>query len=332
MSVARMANAALTVAALGASGACELVEVEVAKPDDVVVAETMVVLASGGNPEYAMSAFALLHRTYQGTTVAPVDGAAVRLTNQDGRTTTLVAEPRGYLCLHYDTLSWDATRDLSGAACYRAAETETPFAPGDRLTLEIVLADGGVLEGASQIPFSFSMPELRLADGMCGMRPETQQRVDWTPSDGAWAYKSEARITGHEPGGGFGPNADSLDLDLLAIGREQTGLVFPRSFGLSEYLDSTYDRDLILKLRDGLPAGASARLAVTAIDRNWMNWTRTSGISFSGNVRIPSVFGDGTGAFATGVRRQFAVTVGDDGGLPACGPEEAQQSRAPDEA
>jgi len=297
-----MANAALTVAALGASGACELVEVEVAKPDDVVVAETMVVLASGGNPEYAMSAFALLHRTYQGTTVDPVDGAAVRLTNQDGRTTTLVAEPRGSLCLHYDTLSWDATRarDLSGAACYRTAETGTPFAPGDRLALEIVLADG-----------------------MCGMRPETQQRVDWTPSDGAWAYKSEARITGHEPGAGFGPNADSLDLDLLAIGREQTGLVFPRSFGLSEYLDSTYDRDLILKLRDGLPAGASARLAVTAIDRNWMNWTRTSGISFSGNVRIPSVFGDGTGAFATGVRRQFAVAVGDDGGLPACGPEEA---------
>ncbi len=322
-----MANGALAVVVLGASWACELVEVEAAKPDDVVVAEVAVVLASGSGDglEFAMSASALLHRTRQGTSV---DGATVRLSNQDGRTVALLAEPRGFLCLHYDTLALGQARDESGASCYRAAETEEPFAPGDRLALEIVLADGGVLNGASRIPSSFSMPQLRLADGMCGMRPETQQRLDWTPANGAWAYRSEARVTGHEQGAGSGFRPDSLDLQLLALGRERTGLVFPRSFGFSEYLDSTYDRDLILKLRDGLPAGAWAHLSVTAIDRNWMNWTRDTGVTFSGTVRIPSVFGDGTGAFATGIQRQFEVTVGEDTGAPACGPEESAGSGA----
>lgn len=326
----RIASAVVAGGALAAAWACELAEVEVAKPDDVVVAEVMVVLASGsgGGPGFAMSASALLHRTRQGTAVAPVDGASVRLANQDGRAVVLAPEPRGHPCLTRwayasDTLAWRLVRDETGASCYVFAETEASFAPGDQLALEVVLAGGGALDGASRIPSAFSMPQLRLEDGMCAMRPETQQRVEWTEADGAWAYRSEARITGHEPGDGFGVQSDSVDLQLLAIGGAQTGLVFPRSFGLSEYLDATYDRDLILKLRDGLPDGAWARLSVTAIDRNWMNWSRNTGVTFSGIVRIPSVFGDGTGVFATGVRREFEVTVRDDAGMPPCGPEEA---------
>ncbi len=317
--VGRVAKTALVAVASAASWSCELVEVEVARPDDVVVAEAALVLASdaGAGRGFAMSALALLHRTRQETGVAPVDGATVRVSDQDGRSVVLLPEPRG-LCV--DSLDWRFARDLSGASCYRAAPTEEPFVPGDRLTLEVVLADGGALEGASQVPSLFSMPDLRLANGVCGMLPETQQRIDWTQAEGAWAYKNEARISGYAPSAGSAGRSKPVHLELLAIGREETGLVFPRSFGLSEYLDETYDRELILRLRDGLPEGASAELSVTAIDRNWMNWARTSGITFSGVVRIPSVFGDGTGAFATGVRRRFEVAVEDAADLPACGP------------
>lgn len=326
----KIASAALAAAVSAASWGCELVEVEAAPPDDVVVAEAVVLLVadSGGGSGFSMSVSALLHRTRRDAAADPVDGATVRVAGQDGRTVMLLPAPRVERC-GLDSLNWDWARDMYGASCYRAAESEPLFAPGDKLALEVVLAGGGVLKGASQIPSPFAMPDLRLAGGVCGMRPETHQRIDWTEAGGAWAYKNEAQITGYDPGKGTGYRPDSLHLELLAIGRDETGLVFPRAFGLAEYVEGTYDRELITRLRSGLPDGASAALSVTAIDRNWMNWTRNSGITFSGVVRTPSVFGDGTGAFATGVQRRFEVTVGGDTGAPACGPEEPVGSAAP---
>lgn len=321
---ARRAAAALSVTTVAAAWGCELVDVDVAQPDDVVVAQVTALLRSGEaeGDGFGLSASALLHRTRRASGVQPVDGATVRIANQHGREVVLVPEPRGYLCIGVDSLRWGWLQDETGASCYRFAQTEAPFQPGDQLALEVDLPDGRQLTGASQAPSRFSMPELRLADGVCAMLPETQQRIDWTPSEGAWGYKSEVRIDGlDDDADGEGLRADSVHLELLALGREKTGLVFPRAFGLSEYLDGPYSRELILSLRDGLPAGASAVFAVTAIDRNWFNWTRNSSFTFSGVVRIPSVFGDGSGVFATGIRRRFEVMVGDAVEAPACGPE-----------
>lgn len=320
---ARRARAALSVATVAAGWGCELVEVEVAAPDDAVVAEVMVLLTSGEaeGDGFGLSASALLQRTRRGSGVQPVDGATVRIANQDGREVVLLPEPRGWLCIGVDSLQWGWRQDETGTFCYRSERTETPFQPEDQLALNVGLPDGSELTGASQVPSGFSMPELRLADGVCAMLPETQQRIDWTPSQGAWGYKSEVRIDGLAADDGDGLRADSVHLELLALGREETGLVFPKAFGLSEYLDGPYSRELILSLRDGLPVGASAVFAVTAIDRNWFNWTRNSSFTFSGVVRIPSVFGDGSGVFATGIRRRFDVMVGDAVEAPACGPE-----------
>lgn len=324
MSGARIGRAAatLSVATVAAAWGCELVRVDVAQPDDVVVAEVTALLTSGEaeGDGFGLSASALLHRTLRESGAQPVAGATVRIANQDGREVALLPEPRGWLCIGLDSLYWGRRQDETGAFCYRSEQTETPFQPGDQLALNVGLPDGTELTGASQVPSAFSMPELRLADGVCAMPPETQQRIDWTPSQGAWAYKSEVRIDGLDDAGD-GVRADSVHLELLALGRAQTGLVFPGDFGLSEYLDGPYSRELILSLRDGLPAGASAVFAVTAIDRNWFNWTRNSSFTFSGVVRIPSVFGDGSGVFATGIRRRFEVMVGDAVEAPACGPE-----------
>lgn len=320
------ACAALSAATVAAGWGCELVEVEVAPPDDAVVAEVMVLLTSGAaeGDGFGLSASALLHRTRQEAGVQPVAGATVRIASQDGRVVVLAPEPRGHLCIGVDSLQWGWMQDETGASCYRFAQTETPFRPGDRLALDVGLPDGRELTGASQAPSAFSMPELRLADGVCAMSPETQQRIDWTPSPGAWGYRSEVRVTGLEDVAGDVFQPDSVHLELLALGRERTGLVFPGAFGLAEYLDGPYSRELVLSLRDGLPAGASAVFAVTAIDRNWFNWTRNSSFTFSGVVRIPSVFGDGSGVFATGIRRRFEVRVGDAVEAPACGPEAPQ--------
>ena len=319
----RTVGAAVSVSIAAVAWGCELVEVEVARPDEAIVAEVTILLTSGegAGDGFGMSASALLQRTRRESRVQPVSGATVRVANQDGRAVVLSPEPQGSLCIGVDSLQWGWMQDETGVSCYRSTEAETPFQPGDPLALEVVLPDGGVLTGASQMPAAFSMPELRLEQGVCGMLPETHQRIDWTPSEGAWAYKSEVRITGIEADARDPYRPDSVHLEVLALGREQTGLVFPRAFGLAEYLDANYSRELVLSLRDGLPAGSSAVFSVTAIDRNWFNWTRNSSFTFSGVVRIPSVFGDGSGVFATGIRRRFAVTVEDGVEAPKCGPE-----------
>ena len=60
-----------------------------------------------------------------------------------------------------------------------------------------------------------------------------------------------------------------------------------------------------------------------AVDLNWTNWIRQGRINLNGDVRVPSVFGNGTGWFGTAVRWRLSVESrhpnGDDD-LPLCGP------------
>ena len=77
--------------------------------------------------------------------------------------------------------------------------------------------------------------------------------------------------------------------------------------------------DLAIRLQGGLPAGSTAELAITAVDRNYVNWARGGNFNPSGQVRIPSLSGDGTGVFGSTVGRGFDILVTDrPSGLPAC--------------
>jgi hypothetical protein len=68
-----------------------------------------------------------------------------------------------------------------------------------------------------------------------------------------------------------------------------------------------------------MPAGTAARVTVSAVDRNYVNWVRGGNFNPSGTVRIPSVEGDGTGFFGTSVTRwvDFLINPPPQGGIYA---------------
>jgi hypothetical protein len=113
---------------------------------------------------------------------------------------------------------------------------------------------------------------------------------------------------------------DPLALVGIAVGADDTDIVFPTEFGIFDRFD--LDRDLAVRLQRGLPDETGARISVNAVDRNYVNWIRGGNFNPSGQVRIPSVQGDGTGFFGSSVTRWFDVAVsplpGGGMGMPAC--------------
>jgi hypothetical protein len=75
------------------------------------------------------------------------------------------------------------------------------------------------------------------------------------------------------------------------------------------------DQELSLLLQKGMPLGTSADVTVAALDRNYVNWIRAGSFNPSGQVRVPSLRGDGTGVLGVALRRAFRV----DGVLPGTG-------------
>ena len=62
-------------------------------------------------------------------------------------------------------------------------------------------------------------------------------------------------------------------------------------------------------------------MSIAAADRNYVNWVRGGNFNPSGQVRVPSVRGDGTGVFAATVVRSlrvFAAPPGAPYDLPLC--------------
>ena len=302
---------------------CELTEVQVELPEDVIVAETQVVLTLDHDDEEAsLTAWALLHRTYQPEGAPSLSGAVITVSGEGRNTVRLVEQDSVELCLLPDSVE-----DFSspGAACYRAEATPAPFAPGEVLSLHIRAADGRVLTGTSLVPGAFSMTGLTQEDGRCRLQPDTNYRFQWTPSDDSWAYVADARLEGLTaalaPRGINSP--DTLYLVGVSIGREDTDIIFPRNLGVFDFFDSDEDeREVIRALKQGLPEGSRAAVAITAVDRNWVNWARGGNFNPSGQVRIPSVFGEGTGMFGTAIQRRVWITssVAGDGEPPLCGP------------
>ncbi len=109
---------------------------------------------------------------------------------------------------------------------------------------------------------------------------------------------------------------DPLDLVGLSISASDTTIVFPTEFGVFERFD--LDRDLALLLQQGLPRGISVGIVVGAVDRNFVNWVRGGDFNPSGQVRIPSLQGDGTGVLGSVVRRTIRMETGTGLAIPPC--------------
>jgi hypothetical protein len=310
--------AALAISGLLAVAGCELQEVTLVEAEDVVVVEVYVELGLPGSGDRAT---AFLHRTLEGSTATsrPVPGASVVISRADG-TSVELGETELDMCVRTTPV------DASGTCYWAATGVAGGFLPGDTLDLEVGLPDGGVLRGTTTVPGDFELrtppPPYQGDPPFCLQRPSTPLELRWTTSEGAWAYVNETLIAGLrdalEPD--IRVEEDPLYLLGVSISARDTTIVFPGEFGVFGRFE--LDQALALELQKGLPGGTNARVTISAADRNYVNWIRGGNFNPSGQVRIPSVRGDGTGVFGSSVTRTvrvFTSTGGIVDGLPSCG-------------
>ncbi len=287
-----------------ALAACELTSVEEIEPEDVVVVEAY--LRPGSNQEV------FVYRTLPGLDGSlRVDGAVIELMGPDGSGN----EQRARLQSTGTTEVCAAPLALYGGevgTCYVG-----PFqaSPGERYGLEVTTADGRRLAGTTTIPGDFEIR--RPATDSCSL-DTGRLEVTWTPAAGAWSYQGVARFTGLAEGLaalGVEDPPDELELTGLAIGRSDTTIVFPAEFGVFDRF--SLDPAVLLALQQGLPTGASADIVVAAGDENYVNWVRGGNFNPSGQVRVPSVVGDGIGVFGSLVTRRVTV-LSQTPGYPSC--------------
>ncbi len=306
----RRARWPLLVLLLGAGAAgCQLREVTLAQPADVVVAEA--VLEAGANVQ-----FAWLHRTLGGDSLR-VSGANVQVTSAYGSLIAFREVPAGE-CV-------DSSRTFApgrAGSCYAAATRPEDVLPGARYTLTVVTADGRRLSGTTTVPGPFRLTRPASLSGPgepgCVLAPHTLLPLVWTRSSGTWIYVSEARMTHVRRA--LDPNApdDSpLDVQGFSVSAQDTTIVFPSEFGLFQRADSL-DAPVLRALQTGLPAGVFATVMIAAADANYVNWVRRGSFNPSGAVQIPSVRGDGTGMFGSVAPVRFDLTSTPTPTLPAC--------------
>ena len=326
MSARRCMTATAAAALAGSVAACELRELTITQPDRAVIAEAYVRIGVrqllGGPPGTEDQPFTMvsvfLHETLDASgSSAEVPGARVRDTRPaDGLALTL-SEERGGTAICVGVVA-----ETGKGTCYATAADQagvSTLAPGDRLGLRIELADGRVLTSDTVVPGSFAL--LNVRDGStCAVVPFTGSGIEWSRSAGAWAYISDTFISGLARI--FDPDdvTDPLYIWGLSVSAQDTAIVFPREFGV--FARGELDRDVAITLQRGLPDSTSALVTVSAVDRNWVNWARGGNFNPSGQVRVPSVRGDGTGVFGSAVVRSFrVVSQSPTSGLAACPPD-----------
>lgn len=311
----RRIEATVTLLCL-AVGGCSLQEITIVDVEDVVVAEVYVQIGEGFLGGDRVTAF--LHRTVggSGSGFHPVPGAKIVISQDRGPSVEL-AETAIERCV-------SSTPEGGTGSCYwMAPAASVGFRPGDHLRLRIDLTSGGVLTSSTIVPGDFAV--LGIAEGVqCLLAPSTPFTVRWTGSEGTWAYVNETLILGMKNAFlplGIEVESDTLELLGLSISASDTTIVFPGEFGIFTRFD--LDQDLATSLQTGLPPGTRAPVTISATDRNYVNWVRGGTFNPSGQVRIPSVSGDGTGVFASTVTRTFEVVVnpaplGGSVSTPAC--------------
>jgi hypothetical protein len=305
----------VAVVLLAASAGCSLEEVTLVEAQDAVVAEVYIQLNPGVAGANRVTAF--LHRTLDSGSPSsrPVPGAHVVVTRSDGFSLEL-----GGTTL--ETCVTVTPVEGTGTCYWSVPEAAGRIQPGDRLTVRIELPDGGLLQGTTTVPGAFDL--LSGASTICAVAPETPLEVRWTRSAGAWAYVNETLISGLRDAlapRGITVDEDPLYLLGISVSSADTTVVFPGEFGVFDRFE--LDQALALELQKGLPSGTNAKVTITAGDRNYVNWIRGGNFNPSGQIRIPSLRGDGTGVFAATVSRSFRVLALPEGvspTIPRCTP------------
>jgi hypothetical protein len=299
-----------------ASAGCELQEITLVDAEDVVIAEVHVQIGEGLFGANRVTAF--LHRTVGGLGPGyqPVPGARVVIGRQDGGSAEMAATALEN-CVRTTPI------DATGSCYWLAPSVAAGFRPGEALELTITLQGGGVLRSATDVPGDFEVRGVE-EGGRCSLPPSTPLTVRWTPSAGAWAYVNETSIFGLRDA--LAPievsaEEDPLHLLGLSISAADTTIVFPGEFGVFHRFE--LDQAIATTLQKGMPEGTHAPVTIAAADRNYVNWVRGGNFNPSGQVRVPSVRGAGTGVFASTVVRSFEVVVDPDStgasyGAPAC--------------
>ena len=291
----------LATSLLPGASACVLNDVEITNLDDVVIAEVHVQIRDDGVAANRPRVFALLHRTpgADGTT-RDVPGAQVVIQRADGPV-VLTHRTRIRDCVV------DAPDEYS-VSCYRAAtQDEDRFLPGDSLTLEIDLPEGGKLFGFTVVPRDFSLVDAP-PNRICVLPQGRTHEVRWTRSEGAWAYVAETAVRDFRSAlseQGIEVSQNSIHLMGVSVSQSDTTIVFPVEFGLLERL--TEDQGILVALQRGIPGGSLAQISVAAAERNYVNWQRGGSFNPSGQVRVPSLRGDGTGFFGATVVRSLTL-------------------------
>lgn len=303
-------SCALLGAGLLFTTGCELEEVTLVDAEDVVVAE---VYLNVGQTQSENEIRAFLHRTV-GTSESVDDLIAARV---------IVSRPGGgrrYVLRNAQVDDCvDSAPSLDPGACFILDDTATvDLGPGDVFELEVRLVDGGSILGATRVPGDFALDAI---PGSCRLLPDHIMTIEWSQSSGAWAYLNETSIRGLpaalEPEG-IEVDEDPLYLLGLSISDADTSILFPSEFGVFNRLE--LDQELAVRLQEGLPDGVAAEVAITAVDRNFVNWARGGNFNPSGQVRVPSLVGEGTGVFGSTIGRTFQVFVSSDSiaGTPDC--------------
>jgi hypothetical protein len=274
-----------------------LTEEVLAPAEDVVVAEALVQLREDLDGQRIL---VFLHRTVSGERSVAVPGASV-----------VVTGPRGLELVLPETTPNEcvaATPDIvpAGTCYYVEADQGLGLEPGDRLELSIETAAGEALVSATTIPAEH---EIVTATGRwCWALPDTQVEIVWTSSSDAWAYFAEALVNDLDDAlqeEGIVVETDPFYLTGISVSASDTTIGFPAEFGVFDRAD--IDTDLALRLQLGIPEGVVSDVAITAVDRNYTNWVRGGNFNPSGQVRIPSVRGEGTGYFGSTVVRAIQV-------------------------
>lgn len=302
---ARYRRAAFVVAAAALCG-CELTDITLAEPEDVIVAE--VILST--DPEVQT---AYLHRTRANN--ARVPGALVTVHDEDTNRVLQYSEAGDSLCV----------RGLSGqdtaraGTCYASDYTVNFVRPGGRYSLRIQVGSR-VMTGRLQVPGTFRL--LRPGPVVsCSLPPRQSLELTWTPSSGAWVYVAVGYFIGLRQAlrreGVDVTGTDPVELGGLSISRADTTLILPGEFGPFDRFDADL-HPIVLAIQDGLPARVDVALWIGAGDRNYVNWVRGGVFNPSGAVRVPSIQGDGTGVFGALVVEHHFVNVVEEQGPHPC--------------
>jgi hypothetical protein len=280
---------------------CELREVQIALPEDIVIAE--IILRPSQNTQRAF-----LHRTRGSGAPAAVDGAVIEVRGEDPRVMAFAQTQEGQCVGQFSNIP-----EGSQGSCYLsgAGEASLPILPGETYHLTITLADGRRMTGVTTVPNDFQL--LRPNTQLCTVPEMTTLELSWTRSPGAWVYAAETNlrgITGALQPHNIRVDEDPLRLFGLSLSASDTTITFPSEFGLFDRFDEDLTEALVF-LQKGLPRGVFADVTVAAADRNYVNWERGGNFNPSGFVRVPSISGAGSGVFGSLVSKSFQVAVED---------------------